>query len=1020
MTNERFSLEVWSEPGKEFRSAPFWSWNGRLDEAELRRQIRTFKNMGMGGFFMHSRIGLATPYLSSEWFELINACIDEAKKLGMDAWLYDEDRWPSGYAGGLVTQTPEYRMKLIYLTEIKFEECGGYALPETVVALFAAKVNGNSASGVRKITHPDEVRPTETMLLFTLKTAPLTNWFNGGCYLDPMNPAAVRRFIELTHEAYLKNCGSEFGRNVPGIFTDEPQYGFIVTQLEWAGETAYSTPYNPQIRERIRTRHGYDIFEHLTDLFFDIEEMDFHIVRLHYVGAVTELFIENYARPIGEWCKQHCLCYTGHVMGEDSLAWQTWNSGSPMRFYRHMGMPGIDVLSECESNYFTARLLSSAGRQFGKTFRLAELYGCTGWDFPPSGHKAIGDWLIAHGVNFRCQHLAHYTLAGEGKRDYPASISYHLSWHQDYVYLENYFARINAALHNGRELCDILLLLPVESAWCFIRKDFLTDIDMLEFDRQYAELNKELARRMLEFDLGDEDIIATDGQVESEELKVGQASYHAIVVPPMLTMRESTLRILEEFHASGGVIVFTAPPPKRVDGKIDSRPAELARQCQNAGLDSLMQFQRVSLDAGNGEILCHLRSEPTVEWLFVVNTGCVPGREDDLKPWAVQPVKERNIEFPTLNIDWRTEKDGRIYECDPETGNICVGDAEKLPEGWRIRTSLPCLGSRLFALTCEDWKTVPRSQTVSANAEQVELPINFNYTTDSLNVLVFDHFRYRLDGSDWSERLEYVLLLDENVRQMLNIPIRSSNMVQPWFGGISGRGTVELELDAEFQCEALPKGKLFLALENPELFTFSINDITVNTPPRGWIIDRAIQMIELPANSLRIGENTLRLVAKYDCTHPGLEAIYLCGNFGVKVEGVTGRLITRPQYLSYGSWTGQGFPFYPGNITYRTNIMRCSSRPYWLKLPDFCGALCRVKVDGRLLRVLMWSPYELDLSSIVPENKEVMLELEIAGSPRNMLGPFFDRERKLRFCMPDHFKEYSGCPRKLADYGFTQ
>ncbi|MFA6715859.1 MAG: hypothetical protein WCS27_10815, partial [Victivallaceae bacterium] len=92
MTNKRFSLKTWFEPDRKFRSAPFWSWNGKLDEAELRRQIRIFKDMGMGGFFMHSRIGLATPYLSSEWFELINACIDEAKKLGMDAWLYDEDR----------------------------------------------------------------------------------------------------------------------------------------------------------------------------------------------------------------------------------------------------------------------------------------------------------------------------------------------------------------------------------------------------------------------------------------------------------------------------------------------------------------------------------------------------------------------------------------------------------------------------------------------------------------------------------------------------------------------------------------------------------------------------------------------------------------------------------------------------------------------------------------------------------------------------------------------------------------
>jgi hypothetical protein len=78
----------WCNPDRSFRSAPFWAWNGKLEEPELRRQIKFFKSMGVGGFFMHSRVGLDTPYLSEKWFEMVNACIDEAKKQGLDAWLY--------------------------------------------------------------------------------------------------------------------------------------------------------------------------------------------------------------------------------------------------------------------------------------------------------------------------------------------------------------------------------------------------------------------------------------------------------------------------------------------------------------------------------------------------------------------------------------------------------------------------------------------------------------------------------------------------------------------------------------------------------------------------------------------------------------------------------------------------------------------------------------------------------------------------------------------------------------------
>ncbi|NQT91763.1 MAG: hypothetical protein HQ559_03305, partial [Lentisphaerae bacterium] len=100
------ALDHFASPGAEFRGKPFWAWNGKMDPSELRRQVRVMQRMGLGGFFMHSRVGLATPYLSDEWFECVRACVDEAKGLGMEAWLYDEDRWPSGAAGGLVTQNP--------------------------------------------------------------------------------------------------------------------------------------------------------------------------------------------------------------------------------------------------------------------------------------------------------------------------------------------------------------------------------------------------------------------------------------------------------------------------------------------------------------------------------------------------------------------------------------------------------------------------------------------------------------------------------------------------------------------------------------------------------------------------------------------------------------------------------------------------------------------------------------------------------------------------------------------------
>ena len=87
-------------------SIPFWSWNDKLEEGELRRQINNMKKLNMNGFFMHARGGLETEYMSDEWYAAINVCIDEARKLGMEAWAYDENGWPSGFAGGKLLNDP--------------------------------------------------------------------------------------------------------------------------------------------------------------------------------------------------------------------------------------------------------------------------------------------------------------------------------------------------------------------------------------------------------------------------------------------------------------------------------------------------------------------------------------------------------------------------------------------------------------------------------------------------------------------------------------------------------------------------------------------------------------------------------------------------------------------------------------------------------------------------------------------------------------------------------------------------
>ncbi len=143
------------DPGPEWRGKPFWSWNGDLEKDELIRQIHVFKEMGMGGFFMHSRVGLQTEYLGDTWFDLINACADTAEKLGMEAWLYDEDRWPSGTAGGLVTKTMEFRMQYVTGLQIPAER---FTWSDSTLAAFVCDVDSIRFTNARPIDRETDMK----------------------------------------------------------------------------------------------------------------------------------------------------------------------------------------------------------------------------------------------------------------------------------------------------------------------------------------------------------------------------------------------------------------------------------------------------------------------------------------------------------------------------------------------------------------------------------------------------------------------------------------------------------------------------------------------------------------------------------------------------------------------------------------------------------------------------------------------------------------------------------------------
>jgi hypothetical protein len=201
-------------PPAQYRGKPFWSWNGQLKKQELLRQIDVIRQMGFGGFFMHSRVGLKTEYLGEEWFSLIAACAQKAEELGLEAWVYDEDRWPSGTAGGKVTERYENRMKFI-LMHIGEPPAEG-ASP---IARFDLELSGLSYTKQRRLSPGEQAE--HTLVWFEEVPFPESDAYNGNTYANTMRLETTEDYLTSTHRKYQSHLKEPLSDQIRGFFTDE-------------------------------------------------------------------------------------------------------------------------------------------------------------------------------------------------------------------------------------------------------------------------------------------------------------------------------------------------------------------------------------------------------------------------------------------------------------------------------------------------------------------------------------------------------------------------------------------------------------------------------------------------------------------------------------------------------------------------------------------------------------------------------------------------------------------------------
>ncbi len=1000
-------INDFNNPGPEFRSTVFWSWNENMDPQQVRKQVQILKQGGMGGGFIHSRIGLITEYLGSKWFDAVDAAIDESQKLQMLMYLYDEDKWPSGFAAGKVPLKHEsFRMK----------------------AVIARPKGSPKPPQCKKITnnHPD--------LDIYIYTAPLGyDWFNGTSYADLMNNDAMDYFLELSYKSYCDRYGQHYGSLIPAHFTDEPCTIFRGNLLPGA------VPYSNELPECFKKLNGYDPEQKYHLLFTENEQAA--KFRLHYFRTVNYLFEHNFSEKLGKWCKNHKIDLTGHYMSEQSIFDQQLWGTKIMPNYKHQQIPGIDHLGRQINERVTAKQCASVVNQFGKKKMLSELFGCSGQAVTFEDRWWIAAQQICLGVTLLNPHLSLYTMAGCRKRDFPPNIFFQQPWWHTNSAIEDPLARICSVMSKGNYLPQALIIHPQESAFALwhsrsdvdnqqilaenykwdsapVYDDSVRKIKLL--DEKFKTVIDSLLMSQWCFDLGDEDILQQHAGINTQNgktvLNVEKQNYPAVIVPQMETIRASTLQLLRSFHQQGGTVILAGPAPKLLDGEKSDQLDQFFKNFKQTKPESVAKLLEKNIEP-------HVKIEETTgksaDMLWVHTRQLEPDKR------LVYLVNLSRTQTLSVNINC----DGNFSAAenlDMFTSAIEPVKAEKNQQSLTIHQKFYPSQVKMFLLSQNENDTAQNSESATDIAESINLDEIKTITRTDKNALTLDRALFKTKKHQWSSQPVDLVCIQKLLNEQ------------------KYKGPVWLKYDFNLD-KSLESPQLQMVIEHPEYYQIKVNDKLIeNTTEKTWR-DPLWSLIDI-AENITHGKNTIELYcskfhfgdlavvddpwARYGTE---IESIYLLGDFSVKSEiesagndlkkwkdpawqaqGLTyvpvHRLkadqitLTESEKLTHKDMVLQGLPFYPGNIKMEIKLPAIppQCKKVTLRADDIASACLQVIINGQDAGFLLASFSELDITEHV-KNGIDKLELILYGTLRNLLGPHHHKDGELIFNSPESF-----------------
>ncbi|MFZ4396574.1 MAG: glycosyl hydrolase [Kiritimatiellia bacterium] len=751
--------------------APFWFWNGPMDAPELARQVREMAAKGVRAAMPHPRFGMdRRDYLEAPYWKAFKAVVEQAARVGSKILLYDEYNWPSGGAGGRVTDGhPEFYTRgldyqlrdvegpgmIVIDTLIASEpEC---ETPETAVAAFLVPMDCPLQASTIDASVPDSiaVQPWGRMapdgfrisgdvpagkhraIVFFLARASSPSPLDGGSgsFVDYLNPKATKRFIDLTHEQYRQHLGRHFGKTITAIFTDEPQ-AMSSGPLPWTGDFA----------ARFQKLRGYDLLPHVVALIDD-RYPDGWQHRAAYWQTVAEVVDESFFAPIAKWCRKNNIAFTGHVYEENVGAWPA--AAHLMNWLRRMDWPGIDALGE-RADPTGAKIAASVAHLEGKPHFLCESMGlANGWNTTLGTVKRGYNFLALMGVDVLVPHAFHQTVDNP-RVECPPSYFFQNPYWKYYGALAGMTDRLCAFNQIGHHVAAIAVYYPIESLWadstggkgqavmpwqCKNSGNAWAGVTINAFN----DCLTAFSAREHDCDVVDAKALAGSTVQPGGTIRIGPETFSCIVLPAVRTIDPTALIRIDAFVRAGGTLLAIGQFPQRTypdqDGKVvkswfDGAPVPTAPGQWTIGRG------RIILVSPGSKLSDALPEDLPRNIRFVEgNTSAMYAavrRTDDATAWLVVNDRGKPLTV-TIELPRHLVPDGAVSlsVMDPVTGCDCEQDFTTTEDGLRTtlqfdHTQALILTARIDASASGHTRAIARSS--ASRAAELQMPCVLNWT----------------------------------------------------------------------------------------------------------------------------------------------------------------------------------------------------------------------------------------------------------------------------------------------------